>query len=68
MIKCRQMEFSPDADPDWDTLDTLGPKVFVEAGVDTDVLRTHLLLSEITDRLIKSNKTACDVNLSIKRA
>merc|ERR1711872_640844 len=47
-----------DADSDRDTLDTLGPKVFVEAGVDTDVLRTHLLLSEITDRLDSSGRTS----------
>jgi len=45
-----------DADPDWDTLDALGPKVLVEAGVDTDVLRAHLLLSEVTDRLDSSGR------------
>jgi len=47
-----------DADPDWDTLDTLGPKVFVEAGVDTDILRAHLLLSEVTDRLDSSGRAS----------
>ena len=68
MIKCRQMEFSPDADPDRNTLDTLGPKVFVEAGGDTDILRAHLLLSEVADRLNKHNKSACDVKLLTKQA
>jgi len=43
-----------DANPDRDTFDTLGPKMFVEAGVDTNVLRAHLLLREVTDRLDSS--------------
>merc|ERR1719249_76785 len=40
-----------DTHSDGDALDTLGPKMFVQAGIDTDILRSHLLLGKVTDRL-----------------
>jgi len=40
-----------DTHSDGDALDTLGPEMFVQAGIDTDILRSHLLLGEVTDRL-----------------
>jgi len=44
----------PDTHSDGDALDTLGPKVLIQAGVDADILRSHLLLGEIADRLDSS--------------
>merc|ERR1712137_1146939 len=40
-----------DANSDGDALDTLGPQVLVQTGVDTHVFSSHLLLGEITDGL-----------------
>merc|ERR1719333_909122 len=40
-----------DTHSDGDALDTLGPEMFIQAGIDTDILRSHLLLGEVTDRL-----------------
>ena len=39
------------ADTIWDVPDSLGPEVFVEAGVDTDIGGSHLLHGELTDSL-----------------
>jgi len=45
-----------DADPDRNAFDTLGPEMFIEAGVNTDVLRAHLFLGEVTNRLDGSRR------------
>ena len=53
----QSLRHSPDTHSDGDALDTLGPKVFVQAGIDADILRSHLLLGEITDRLFREERS-----------
>jgi len=45
-----------DAHSDRDALDALRPEMLVQTGVDANVLRLHLLLGEIADRLDGSRR------------
>ena len=49
---------SPDAHSDRDALDALRPEMLVQTGVDANVLRLHLLLGEIADRLFAGREGA----------